>query len=74
MSIWTETSVRGMLLRAALAWVLVTPAIAAARIWASPLAAALTGVAGVALYVAALRVYRRRHPHPGERPQRDDAR
>lgn len=57
---FAETSVRGALIRAAIAWVLITPAVAAAKIWWSGTAALVVGVLGVTVYVlVALRV--RRH-------------
>jgi hypothetical protein len=58
---FVQTSVRGALLRASLAWLIITPAVAAARIWWSAVAAAAVGVVGVALYVGAFVVLRRRY-------------
>lgn len=61
---FAETSVRGALTRAAVAWVLITPAVVAAKILLSPTAAVLVCVVTVTVYiVVALRV-RRRHRRP----------
>jgi positive regulator of sigma E activity len=57
-----------MLLRALVAFVLITPLVVAAKLLLSPLAAVLTAVIGVALYVWFFFAYRRAHnPHPGQR-------
>ena len=61
---FAHTSVKGALTRAAVAWVLITPAVAAAKIWWSAAGAAVVGVTGVALYVALAERYRRHHPGP----------
>lgn len=61
---FAETSVRGLLIRAAVAWVLITPAVAAARIWWSGVAALLTGVVGVGIYVVVAMRFVRRHRGP----------
>jgi hypothetical protein len=67
MRIWLEISIRGMLLRALVAFVLITPLVVAAKLLLSPLAAALTGVVSVALYVWFFFAFRRAHnPHPGQ--------
>jgi hypothetical protein len=67
MRIWLEISIRGMLLRALVAFVLVTPLVVAAKLLLSPLAALLTAVVGVAIYVCFFFAYRRAHnPHPGQ--------
>lgn len=56
-----------MLLRASVAFVLITPLVVAAELIVSPLAAVLTAVVGVAVYVCFFVVYRRAHnPHPGQ--------
>jgi len=61
---FASTSPSGMVTRAALAWVIITPAVAAAKMWWSGLAALVVGVLGVALYVALAVRYVRRHPPP----------
>lgn len=67
MRIWLEISIRGMLLRALVAFMLITPLVVAAKLLLSPLAAALTAVVGVALYVWFFFTYRRAHnPDPGQ--------
>jgi hypothetical protein len=58
--LFAETSVRGALIRAVVAWVLITPAVAAAKIWWSGVAALVLGVVGVAIFVAVVVRYRRR--------------
>jgi hypothetical protein len=58
---FAETSVGGALTRAAVAWVLITPAVAAAKIWWSRTAALVVGVVGVGIYIAIATAYRRRH-------------
>lgn len=56
----------GMVTRAGLAWLIITPAVAAAKIWWSPAAAVVVGVGGVALYVTvAVRYVRRHERRPG---------
>jgi hypothetical protein len=57
-------SVKGALTRAAVAWVLITPAVAAAKIWVSDGAAAIVGVVGVAIYIAVAVSFSRRHRQP----------
>lgn len=65
MRIWLEISIRGMLLRALVAFVLITPLVVAAKLLLSPLAAVLTAVVSVAIYVWVFFAYRRAHnPHP----------
>ena len=65
MKVWLEISIRGMLLRAVVAFVLITPLVIAAKLLLSPLAAVLTAVVAVALYVWFFFAYRRAHnPHP----------
>lgn len=61
---FAEMSVKGALIRAALAWVLITPAIAAARIWWSVTAAIVVFVAGVTIYVVVVGRFVRRHRPP----------
>jgi ABC-type uncharacterized transport system permease subunit len=56
---FAETSVKGALTRAALAWVLITPAVAAAKIWWSGPAAAVVGVLSVTVYVVVALRFRR---------------
>lgn len=58
---FAETSVKGALTRAALAWVLITPAVAAAKIWWSGVAAAVVFVVSVAIYIAVAVRFRRSH-------------
>jgi hypothetical protein len=58
---------RGYLMRAGLAWVLVTPAVAAAKIWWSGAAAAAVGVLCVAVYIVVVERYVRRHGAPPTR-------
>ncbi len=56
----------GMVTRAGVAWLIITPAVAAAKIWWSPAAAIVVGVLGVALYVVIAVRYISRHPgHSG---------
>jgi uncharacterized membrane protein len=43
------------------AWVLITPAVAAAKIWLSGTAAVVVFVVGVVIYVALVVHYRRQH-------------
>jgi len=67
MRIWLEISIRGMLLRALVAFVLITPLVIAAKLLLSRLAAVLTAAVAVALYVWFFFAYRRAHnPHPGQ--------
>jgi hypothetical protein len=58
---FAETSVKGALTRAAVAWILITPAVAAAKIWWSGTAAAVVGVVGVTGYVIVAQRFRNRH-------------
>ncbi len=56
----------GMVTRAGLAWLIITPAVAAAKIWWSPAAAVVVGVVGVALYMTvAVRYVGRHERRPG---------
>ena len=57
---FAETSVKGALARGAVAWVLITPAVVAAKVWWSGVAALTVGVVGVAAYIALVVRYRRR--------------
>jgi|GEM_PF-4693067 len=67
MRLWLEISIRGMLLRALVAFVLITPLVIAAKLLLSPLAAVLTAAVAVALYVWFFFAFRRTHnPHPGQ--------
>lgn len=61
---FAQTSVKGALTRAAVAWVLITPAVAAAKIWWSGTAALVVFLVGVAIYVVIAVGYRRRHSLP----------
>jgi heme/copper-type cytochrome/quinol oxidase subunit 2 len=63
---FAETSLTGALIRAALAWVLITPAVAAAKIWWSGAAAVVVFVVGVTIYIAVAMRYRRRHRPRGD--------
>ena len=67
MRLWLEVSIRGMLLRALVAFVLITPLVVAAKALLSPLAAVLTAAVAVTAYVWFFFAYRRAHnPHPGQ--------
>ncbi|HEX4563165.1 MAG TPA: hypothetical protein VH115_01820 [Solirubrobacteraceae bacterium] len=59
-----ETSTTGALVRASIAWLLITPAVAAAKIWWSGTAALVTGVLGVAIYVGLAARIRRHYREP----------
>jgi membrane protein YdbS with pleckstrin-like domain len=61
---FAETSVKGALTRAAVAWVLITPAVAAAKIWWSGTAALVVFLVGVTIYIVGAVRYRRHHPPP----------
>jgi hypothetical protein len=61
---FAETSVKGALTRAAVAWVLITPAVAAAKIWWSGTAALVVFLVGVTIYIVVTVRYRRQHPPP----------
>jgi hypothetical protein len=61
---FAETSVKGALIRAAVAWVLITPAVAAAKIWWSPTAAVVVFGVGVGIYIVVAVRFRRRHRQP----------
>jgi membrane protein YdbS with pleckstrin-like domain len=61
---FAETSVKGALTRAAVAWVLITPAVAAAKIWWSATAALVVFLVGVTTYIIVATRYRRRHSLP----------
>jgi hypothetical protein len=56
---FAETSVKGALTRAAVAWVLITPAVAAAKIWWSRTAAVVVFLVTVAIYVVVAERFRR---------------
>jgi ABC-type enterochelin transport system permease subunit len=58
---FAETSVKGALTRAAIAWVLITPAVAAAKIWWSGTAALVVFLVGVTIFIVVVARYRRRH-------------
>jgi hypothetical protein len=58
---FAETSPKGALTRAAVAWILITPAVAAAKIWWSGTAALIVFLVSVTVYVVvAVRFSRRR--------------
>jgi hypothetical protein len=61
---FAETSVRGALTRAFIAFVLITPAIAAAKIWWSGAAAFGVFLVGVTVYVVVAARIRRHHRQP----------
>jgi len=61
---FAETSVKGALTRGAVAWVLITPAVAAAKIWWSGTAAVVVFIVGVTIYVVVAVRFRRRHREP----------
>ncbi len=61
---FAETSVKGALTRAAVAWVLITPAVAAAKIWWSGTAALVVFLVSVTIYVVVAVRYRRSHRPP----------
>jgi hypothetical protein len=61
---FAEASVKGALTRAAVAWVLITPAIAAAKIWWSAAAAVVVLIVGVGVYVVIAARFRRHHREP----------
>jgi membrane protein YdbS with pleckstrin-like domain len=61
---FVQTSVPGALTRAAVAWVLITPAVAAAKIWWSGTAALIVFLVGVAVYVVVVVRFSRRHRQP----------
>jgi ABC-type enterochelin transport system permease subunit len=64
---FAETSLAGALTRAAVAWILITPAVAAAKIWWSGAAAVVVAVVGVGVYVAiAVRYLRHRRARATE--------
>jgi len=63
--IFVSRSAKGYLMRAGLAWIVITPAVAAAKLWWSSVAAAVVGVVGVATYIlVATRYMRRRRAQP----------
>ena len=61
---FAATSVKGALTRAAVAWVLITPAVAAAKIWWSGAAALVGFLVGVTVYIVVALRYRRSHRPP----------
>jgi hypothetical protein len=66
---FAETSLWGALIRASIAWVLITPAVAAAKIWWSGTAALLLGLVGVTIYAGvAMRIRRHCRQPPGALP------
>jgi membrane protein YdbS with pleckstrin-like domain len=66
---FAQTGVRGALTRAAVASVLITPAVAAAKIWWSATAAVIVFLVAVTAFVVVAVRYRRRHP--SDRPVDD---
>jgi hypothetical protein len=61
---FAETTAKGALTRASVAWVLITPAVAAAKIWWSGTAALVVFLVGVTIYIVVAVRYRRRHNPP----------
>jgi hypothetical protein len=61
---FAQASVKGALTRAAVAWVLITPAITMAKIWWSGAAALVVFLVGVTVYIVAATLYRRRRSLP----------
>jgi hypothetical protein len=61
---FAQASVKGALTRAAVAWVLITPAVAAAKVWWSGTAALVVFLVGVTVYVVAATRYRRHRSLP----------
>jgi hypothetical protein len=62
--VFAETSAKGALTRAGVAWVLITPAVAATKIWWSGTAALVMFLVGVTIYIVVAVRYRRRHSPP----------
>jgi len=60
-STFASSSTKGYLMRAGLAWILITPAVAAAKVWWSAAAATVVGLLGIAIYVLLAQRYVRRH-------------
>jgi hypothetical protein len=58
---FAERSLKGAVTRGGVAWVLITPGVAAAKTWWSPTAALVTGVVGVGLYIAVAERYLHHH-------------
>jgi hypothetical protein len=61
---FAKISVKGALTRAAVAWVLITPAVAAAKIWWSGTAALVVFLVGVPIYIVIAGRYVRGHRPP----------
>jgi hypothetical protein len=61
---FAQTSAKGALTRAAVAWGLITPAVAAAKIWWSGVGALVVFFVGVTAYVVVALWYLRRHRPP----------
>ena len=61
---FAEISLKGALTRAAVAWVLITPVVAAAKIWWSGTAAVVVFLVGVTIYITFAVPYRRHHRRP----------
>jgi hypothetical protein len=59
-----QTSAKRALTRAAVAWVLITPAVTAAKIWWSGTAALVVFLVGVSIFIVVAVRYRRRHAPP----------
>jgi len=60
---FAQATLKGALMRAAVAWVLITPAVAAAKVWWSAAAALVVCAVGVVTYAALAERYRRGRPH-----------
>lgn len=58
---FAESSVKGALTRGGVAWLLITPAVAAAKTWWSRTAALVVFLVEVAIYVSLAVRYRRHH-------------
>jgi hypothetical protein len=58
---FAETSVKGALTRGAVAWFLITPPVAAAKIWWSGTAAFVVFIVGVTIYIVVVVRFRRCH-------------
>ncbi|HZL48501.1 MAG TPA: hypothetical protein VFC30_05750 [Solirubrobacteraceae bacterium] len=61
---FAQTSVKGVLTRAAVAFVLITPAVAVAKIWWSGTTALVVFLVAVTIYIVVAVRYRRRHSPP----------
>jgi membrane protein YdbS with pleckstrin-like domain len=61
---FAQTTVKGALTRAAVAWVLITPAIVAAKIWWSTPAAVVVAVVTVTVYIVVAQRLRHHYRQP----------